>query len=183
MTHGLPVQSASPLRCTPFEQKDTSLQSYLMKNNLKFLFTVITLIAFQLTIFAQQPNYTGTWILNFEKSKLEHQAEGLTSKIFIIKQDGDNFSLTQYNIFGDNKKKISFEMIADGMTRRVKILFKGKLEKKENGLQATLWRKNFLNIVNYKFGNNPNEFVADEVFTGKPQNHHSIWVFDREILK
>ena len=64
-----------------------------------------------------------------------------------------------------------------------KILFKGKLEQKENSLQATLWRKNFLNIVNYKFGNSQNEFIADEVFTGKPQNHHSIWVFDREISK
>jgi hypothetical protein len=153
-----------------------------MNNKLKFLFTLITLIAFQLTVFAQNQNYTGTWILNFEKSKLEHPALGLTSKVFMIKQDGDNFRLTQYNIFGDKKKKISFKMIADGMTRRVKILFKGKLQKKENGLQATLWRKNFLNIVNYKFGNNTNEFVADEVFTGSPQNHHSIWVFDREIL-
>jgi hypothetical protein len=183
MTHGLPVHRQALYVVRHSNKRILHFKSYLMKNNLKFLFTVITLIAFQLTIFAQQPNYTGTWILNFKKSKLEHQAEGLTSKVFIIKQDGDNFSLTQYNIFGDNKKKISFEMIADGMTRRVKILFKGKLEKKENGLQATLWRKNFLNIVNYKFGNNPNEFVADEVFTGKPQNHHSIWVFDREILK
>jgi hypothetical protein len=50
-------------------------------------------------------------------------------------------------------------------------------------LQATLWRKNFLNIVNYKFGSNQNEFIADEVFTGRPKNHHSIWVFDREIPK
>lgn len=90
--------------CAPFE-KTLHFKTYLMKNNLKFLFTVITLIAFQLTIFAQKPNYTGTWILNFEKSKLEHQPQGLTSKIFMIKQDGDNFSLTRYNIFGDKKKK------------------------------------------------------------------------------
>jgi hypothetical protein len=68
-------------------------------------------------------------------------------------------------------------------TRRVKILFKGKLEEKENQLLAILWRKNFSNIVNYKFGNNKNEFIADEVFTGKPQNHHNIWVFDRRTSK
>lgn len=74
-------------------------------------------------------------------------------------------------------------MLADGRTRRVKILFKGKLEKKENSLQATLWRKDFRNIVNYKYGNSENELVADEVFTGKPQDHHSIWVFSREIQK
>ena len=77
----------------------------------------------------------------------------------------------------------TFTMKSDGKTRRVKVLFKGKLEWKENNLQATLWRKNFLNIVNYKFGNNQNEFIADEVFTGKPKDHHSIWVFDREVPK
>lgn len=154
-----------------------------MKNNLKFFSAVIMLFAFHQTIFAQIPNYTGTWILNFEKSKLEHVPQGLTSKVFIIKQDGDNFKLTRYNMYGGKKKKISFKMVANGKTRRVKILFKGKLENKENSLQATLWRKNFLNIVNYKFGNTENELVVDEVFTGKPQNHHSIWVFDREVPK
>ncbi len=84
-------------------------------------------------------------------------------------------------MYGDKKKKIGFKMVADGKTRKVKILFKGKLEKKENSLQATMWRKNYLNRVNYKFGATQNELVADEVFTGRPKNHHSIWVFDREI--
>lgn len=152
-----------------------------MKNKLKILLTIIGLTVSQVQVFAQTPDFTGTWVLNFEKSKLAHRANGLTGSIFIIKQDGNNFSLTRYHIFGDKKKKLSFKMVADSKTRRVKILFKGKLEKKENSLQATLWRKYFLNIVHYKFGENQNEFVADEVFTGKPQNHHNIWVFDREI--
>lgn len=74
-------------------------------------------------------------------------------------------------------------MIADGRTRRVKLLFKGQLEWKDNSLQATLWRKNFVNVVNYKFGDNKNEFIADEIFTGRPKNHHSNWVFDRDDSK
>lgn len=154
-----------------------------MNNKIKILLTVLGLFIFQSPIFAQTPDYTGTWVLNLEKSKLEYPPKGLTGSLFIIKQEGDKFRLTRYLIFGDKKKKISFKMIADGKTRRVKILFKGKLERQENSLQATLWRKNFLNIVNYQFGNSQNEFIADEVFTGKPQNHHSIWVFDREIQK
>jgi hypothetical protein len=154
-----------------------------MKNRMKILVTVFGLFVYQSQIFAQTPNYTGTWVLNLEKSKLEDRPNGLTSSVFIIKQEGDKFRLTRYHIFGDKKKKISFKMVADGKRRRVKILFKGKLERKENSLQATLWRKNFLNIVNYKFGINQNEFIADEVFTGRPHNHHSIWIFDREIPK
>ncbi len=154
-----------------------------MKKITKLLLTTIILIAFNSSIFGQVPNFSGTWILNFEKSKLEDKTDGLTGQMFIIKQEGDKFSLKIYHIYGDKKKKIGFRMLADGKTRRVKIIFKGKLEQKENGLQATMWRKNYLNIVNYKFGTNQNELIADEVFTGRPKNHHSIWVFDREVLK
>jgi hypothetical protein len=145
--------------------------------------TLLVCFVYESETFAQKPDYTGTWLLNLEKSKLESRPEGLTSSVFMIKQEGDKFKLTRYHIFGEKKKKISFKMIADGKTRRVKLLFKGKLEWKENNLEATLWRKNFLNIVNYKFGNNQNEFIADEVFTGKPKNHHNIWVFDRDNSK
>ena len=73
-------------------------------------------------------------------------------------------------------------MVADGKTRRVKILFKGQLLWSDNNLQASLWRKDFSNIVNYKFGINENEFIADEVMKSKYDNHHNAWVFDREIV-
>ena len=180
------MPSQIPGRCTPLVQTILNTKAIVninMKNNIKVLLTLLGFLVYQPDIFAQTPNYTGTWVLNFEKSKLEHRPNGLTSSVFIIKQEGDKFKLTRTHIFGDKKKTISFKMVADGKTRRVKILFRGKLEQKENSLQATLWRKNFLNIVNYKFGNTQNEFIADEVFTGRPQNHHNIWVFDKEIPK
>jgi hypothetical protein len=151
-----------------------------MNRKLKFLLTLVVVFISHSETFAQKPNYTGTWVLNLEKSKLESRPGRLTGSVFIIKQEGDKFKLTRYHIFGEKKKKISFKMKADGKTRRVKMLFKGKLEWKENNLQAILWRRNFLNIVNYKFGNNQNEFIADEVFTGNPKSHHNIWVFDRD---
>jgi hypothetical protein len=154
-----------------------------MSNKIKLLLTIMCLFACQSQIFAQKPNFTGTWVLNLEKSKFEFGPEGLTSSLFIIKQAEDNFKLTRTHVYGEKKNKLSFKMIADGRMRRVKILFKGKLEWKENSLQATLWRKNFLNIVNYKFGNSQNEFIADEVFAGYPKNHHTIWVFDRDNSK
>jgi len=164
-------------------RKLTQTHVSMKKNNSKILLAIFWLFFYHPLIFAQTPNYTGTWILNLEKSQLESRPKGLTSSVFIIKQEGDKFRLTRYHISGDKKKKISFKMIADGKTRRVKILFKGKLERKENNLQATLWRKNFSNIVNYKFGNDQDEFIADEVLTSKPNNHHNIWIFDREIPK
>jgi hypothetical protein len=154
-----------------------------MNSKIKILLILVVFFTYRSQTIAQKPDYTGTWVLNLEKSKLESRPQGLTRSVFIIKQEGDKFKLTRYHIFGEKKKKISFRMTADGKTRRVKLLFKGKLEWKENTLQATLWRKNFLNIVNYKFGNNQNQFIADEVFTGNPKNHHNIWVCDRENSK
>ena len=154
-----------------------------MKEITKLLLATIILIAFKSSTFGQVPNFSGTWKLNFEKSKLEDNSDGLTGQLFVIKQEGNKFSLKIYHIYGDKTKKIGFKMQADGKTRGVKLIFKGKLEQKENGLQATLWRKNYLNIVNYKFGVNQNELIADEVYTGRPKNHHSIWVFDKEVLK
>jgi hypothetical protein len=154
-----------------------------MTTKIKRCLLVITLLTQQVTTFAQKNNFTGTWVLNFEKSKLEHRPTGLTSTVFIIKQEGDKLSLTRYHIFGEKKKKISFSMTADAKTRRVKVLFKGKLEWKDDNLLASLWRRGFSNIVYYKFGANQNEFIADEVFKGRPQDHHNIWVFDRETKK
>lgn len=126
------------------------------------------------------PHLDGRWILNFEKSKLEHRAAGLTGSIFIIKQQGENFQLTRTHQFGDRNKTLRFKMKADGKTRTVKVLFKGKLESMENELRATLWRKDFHNVVSYHFGHDQNELVADETFRGKPKNHHNVWVFERE---
>src|SRR6185312_12732648 len=99
-------------------------------NKMRILLTVLGLLAYHIQISAQTPNYTGTWVLNFEKSTLDHRPDGLTSSVFIVKQEGDKFKLTRYHIFGEKKKKISFKMKADGKTRRVKMLFRGKLERK-----------------------------------------------------
>jgi hypothetical protein len=52
-----------------------------------------------------------------------------------------------------------------------------------NNLQATIFRNGFLDIVNYMFGDNQNEFIADEVFKGRPQDYHNHWVFQRDNFK
>ncbi|MFN8265646.1 MAG: hypothetical protein U0T11_06220 [Chitinophagaceae bacterium] len=129
-----------------------------------------------------QTNFSGTWVLNMEKSKLEDKSEGFTGSTFVIQQQGSQLRLTRTHFYGSKKKKLSFKMKADGKTRRIKLLFNGKLEQTPAGLKATLWRKNFSNIVEYQFGNSNNEFIADEVMKSKYSNHHNIWVFDREIV-
>jgi hypothetical protein len=145
-----------------------------------FLLFVVSALLTAPAARAQQPDFSGIWILNLQKSKLEDMGTDFTGSRFIIEQKGDRLTLTRYHYFGPKKNKIRFRMTADGKTRRVKVLFRGKLEKQEGRLLATLWRKNFLNVVQYRFGSSPNEFIADEVFKGRPKDHHNIWVFDRE---
>lgn len=149
-------------------------------NKITILLTITLFYLSASSALAQKPNYTGTWVLNFEKSKLEDKSDGLTGSVFIIKQKGDKFKLTRYHVFGEKKNKISFTMTANGKTRRVKLLFKGKLEWRQTDLVASLWRKNFSNIVTYSFGKNEHELIADEVFKGLSNDYHNIWVFDKQ---
>ncbi|MCA2853894.1 MAG: hypothetical protein ACK5VM_00330 [Bacteroidota bacterium] len=154
-----------------------------MNSKSKILLTLLCIFLFQTNEFAQTPNFSGIWVLNFEKSAIEDKDKNLTSQIFEIIQNGDDFGLKIFHIYGDKKRKIGFRMLADGKTRRVKLLFKGKLERTEDGLQATMWRNNYLNMVHYKFGANQNELIADETYNGIPKNHHSIWVFDKQVVQ
>ena len=154
-----------------------------MNSKSKILLSLLCIFFFQSKNFAQLPNFSGTWTANFKKSIIENKDKSLTSQIFEIKQNGDDFSLKIFYVFGDRKRKIGFRMLSDGNTRRVKIIFKGKLEHTEDGLQFTLWRNNYLNVVHYKFGANENELIADETYKGIPNNHHSIWVFDKQLVQ
>jgi hypothetical protein len=152
-----------------------------MRRKIKILLTVLGFLICQTQAFSQRPNYSGTWILNFQKSKLEaNWAKGLTEGVFTIMQDGDKFKLSRYFIINGKKQKLGIKMIADGKVRRKKILFKGKLEWEGNNLKAKIYRNGFSNVVNYKFGDNQNEFIADEVFIGRPQDYHNHWVFDKQ---
>jgi len=154
-----------------------------MKNKINYLMLLIGLFFYQSQIFSQTPNYSGTWVLNNEKSKIQSRPDGMTSSVFIIKQVGNNFSLTIHHIFGNQQDTIVIKMLSDGKTRKVLSVLDGKLERKKDGLHITLWKKDFLDKVIYKFGKDKNEFIADEVLVSNSDNHHNIWVFDREVAK
>ena len=74
-------------------------------------------------------------------------------------------------------------MLADGKTRKVLNVLQGNLERRKAGLHITLWKKGFMDKVTYKFGQDKNEFIADEVLISDSDNHHNIWVFDRNVSK
>jgi hypothetical protein len=149
----------------------------------KILLTILVGFSFQFISFAQTPNYSGTWILNNEKSKILSRPDGMTSSIFIIQQKGNDFSLTIHHVFGNQQDTIVIKMLSDGKTRKVLSVLEGKLEAEKDGLHLTLWKENFLDKVTYRFGKDRNEFIADEVLKSDSDNHHNIWDFDRKLSK
>lgn len=149
----------------------------------KILLPIIVAFCFQASTFAQTPNYSGTWVLNNEKSKIVSRPDGMTSSIFIIKQKGNDFSLTIHHVFGNQQDTIIIKMLSDGKTRKVLRVLEGKLERRKDGLHLMLWKKDFLDKVTYRFGKDRNEFIADEVLVSDTDNHHNIWVFDRDVSK
>jgi hypothetical protein len=149
----------------------------------KTLLTIVVAFCSLLSTFAQTPNYSGTWVLNNEKSKINSRPDGMTSSIFIIKQKGNDFSLTIHQIFGSRQDTIVIKMLSDGKTRKVLSVLNGKLEQRKDGLHITLWRKDFLDKVTYSFGKDENEFIANEVLVSDMDNHHNIWIFDRDVSK
>lgn len=149
----------------------------------KHLFTSICFVLTFSAGFAQSIDISGTWVLNLEKSQLEAKSEGFTGSKFIISQKGEKFYLTRYHYYGERSNKISFKMKADGKTRPVKLLFRGKLEPAPTTIKASIWKNNFSNIVDYSFGSSQNELIADEVMKSKHDNHHNIWVFDKVIIE
>lgn len=152
------------------------------------VFYAISLIASFILLSGMKPHpkvdYTGRWILNMEKSRLQSEKNRrLTGALFVINQQGDEFSLTRYHIYGEKKKKMSFSMTADGKAHKVKFILNGKLEWMSDSLEAKIWNKGFTNTVHYRFGESPDEFIADETFLSAKINYHNYWVFDREIKK
>jgi hypothetical protein len=152
-------------------------------NKIRILLTLISLLFYQSQILAQTPNYSATWVLNKEKSNIQSRPDGMSSSVFIIKQKGNDFSLTIHHIFGNQQDTIVIKMLSDGKTRKVLNVLDGKLERRKDGLHITLWRKDFLDKVTYKFGKDKNEFIADEVLVSDSDNHHNIWVFNRDVSK
>lgn len=146
----------------------------------KTRFLVILFVLTATVAFTQKPDYSGTWVLNLEKSRLTSpHSPKITKTVFIIEQQGDNFTLTRYQYRGEKKRKFKVKMTADGQQRKVKLLFNGKVEWLAETLRASLWNKGFSNVVSYSFGTSRDEFIADETFTSAKTNYHNYWVFDR----
>lgn len=135
-----------------------------------------------LSLYARGQNlesFEGTWKLNLEKSSLEQRPQGLTGSTFIISTSQQSITLKRLHHYGAKTRQLTFTLKADGKARRLKLLFKSKLEWIGEALKASIWRKNFSNTVTYHLEESQQVLTADEHFQSKGARHHNIWVFDK----
>ncbi len=156
---------------------------FLRTGRCTYLFMLVVLLCFSSELWSQTVDISGNWVLDLGKSRLASSSKNFRGSIFIITKHNDNYHLLRYHMAGEKIKRIGFSLRADGQTRRLKILFKSKLERTSAGLVASIWRKNFSNVVTYNLGTEPNELVADEYFKSPKDSHHNIWVFKRVVTE
>jgi hypothetical protein len=134
-----------------------------------------------------KPDFSGTWVLNLERSRLqvdlklesatftiEHKDPGFRfSRVFVI--DGKEDSLS-YSLSTDGREKVMKE---PGRTTTSRLYWDGKvlvLDERTvlgDGREAT-------NVVRYNLIDGGRTLVAEEKFRGPLRKHDNLWVAERK---
>jgi len=154
----------------------------------RFLLTALVLAAAGAASPAfDKPNFSGDWVFNAEKSKLQIQVklESATftidhkepdfrfSRLFVIdgKDDADSYNLTT-----DGKEKVEEQPNRTNYSRLYwdgdVLVFDVRIVLKD-GREAT-------NIVRYSLRDGGRTFVAEEKFRGPVLKYDNLWVADRK---
>ena len=129
-------------------------------------------------------DFSGTWIFNAEKSRLEMTAP--TKSIFVIEHQEPKFKVTRTHTFGEESNTLSFEFTTDGKEHYWK---EGEWESwtRMNWLGEELvldMKIAYLgdegtNVVHYRLAEEGKTLVAAEWYHMPKGQHHNLWVFER----
>jgi hypothetical protein len=131
-----------------------------------------------------KPDFSGTWIFNPAKSKLESTAP--TKSVFVIEHEDPIFKLTRTHTRGEKSNTLSFEVTTDGEEHYEK---QGEYE----AWTRMYWLGEELvldmrmayrgdegtNVVHYRLADGGKTFIAAEWYHMPSKHHHNYWVFDR----
>ncbi len=134
-----------------------------------------------------KPNFSGGWVFNAEKSKLEVKVK-LESATFTIDHREPDFRLSRVFVINGKTDSYSYALTTDG-TEKVEerpdrtlhsriywdgdvLVFDVRIILKD-GREAT-------NIVRYSLRDGGRTFVAEEKFRGPVLKYDNLWVADRK---
>jgi hypothetical protein len=132
-----------------------------------------------------KPDFSGTWKFNPEKSSLEMTAP--TKSIFVIEHQDSRFKLTRTHTWGEESNTLTFEVTTDGKEHHRK---DGEFESWTRmtwmgqelvlDMRLAYGGEKGTNVVHYRLADGGKTFIAAEWKHMPREQHHNLWVFDRE---
>jgi hypothetical protein len=134
---------------------------------------------------SEKPNFSGSWVVNLEKSKLEIKVE-LESATFTIDHKEPNFRFSRVFVIGGKDNALAWALttdgkeavtVDDGRTDHSRLYWDGDVLVFEvrmvlkDGREAT-------NVVRYSLRDGGRTFVAEEKFRGPVLKYDNLWVAD-----
>lgn len=136
---------------------------------------------------AQKPDFSGTWVLSLDKSRLQIE-DKIESGTFTIKHKEPDFRFSRVFLVGGKDDTVSYALTTDGREKIVKepgrtttsrlcwdgdVLVLDERIVLGDGREAT-------NVVRYSLQDGGRTLVAEEKFRGPIHKHDNLWVADRK---
>jgi hypothetical protein len=146
---------------------------------IKGFFLVFALTFFMEIGYCQKPEFSGEYVLNIDKSKLQATwTAGLTKGDLKIVYHEPNFSFWRNFTINGKEKITSYALVTNGQPQKGEHKTIWTLTWKQDTLSVLVTRKSMINEVKYYFTAN-GDFVADEHFEDYKTSYHNHWVFDK----
>jgi len=131
-----------------------------------------------------KPNFTGTWIFNHAKSKLEIAAPDET--IFVIDHRDPVFRISRTHVARERRDTFTLDLTTDGQTvlaDRGSLRLRSSAHWEGNTLvfdtSFTRSGEDATNVVRYDLVDNGRSLIAEESFRSRSMNYNNVWVLDQ----
>ena len=142
---------------------------------------IVVLTLFVSMSFCQQlPNFSGDWVLNLNKSKLQADwTSGIANGIVKIVHNEPNFSFWRSFTIKGEDQVTSYAILTNGQEQKGEYDFIWTLSWKQDTLFLVVRKHETINAVRYYLSANMMELVADEKFDSPNLSYHNYWVFNK----
>lgn len=114
--------------------------------------------------YCQQPNFSGEWVLNLDKSKLQaYWTSGLTKGNLKIVHNEPNFSFWRSFTIKGKEQVTSYALVSNGQEQKGARRTIWSLSWKQDTLIVVVKRKKMVNAVKYYFSANMMDFVETNI--------------------
>jgi len=135
----------------------------------------------------EKPDFSGNWVFNAEKSKLQIQVK-LESAMFTIDHKEPDFRFSRVFVVDGRPDSFSYALRTDGneqvkteggRTTHSRLFWDGDVLVFDVRIVLTDGRE-ATNVVRYSLRDNGSTFVAEEKFRGPVLKYDNLWVADRK---